>query len=490
MTLQDLNMLVQSLSKSERNIFVRIHSAHGQHTNYFKLFTFLTDHPYLEYQQLVRRLATMHPDVQIESTAQYLMKLVSDQLVLCRVNQDDWYRQYFGIMKAKLFSERSLEDRALRELGKVEKLADLHQNYNSLHQASRMELSILSARGFDLMDEQHLINKQMKLKSILQRSKQLHDHYSLFELLSYRFIRDNVTDKQDPAIQDLIINELSLSSRGNKDIFQMQKTHLMFQSFFFIRVGEYNSALKIFDKLIRLFEQHERLWNSPPYDYLSTLDGILDSLRSIGFVDEMEKYLLTLNQLVEVSYTNHFNQQARLTLLCYRFYSIIIRCDLNAAKSLLAEITLDSDIFNPGFFSEKAAELNFYIALTEFLTGNLKKARKILAHNNEYNAKKSPISRARRLLSIVINFAIGDSALIEYDIRSYKRYFSKNSMLLKTEKMIFNFMLSAPQRKSKIWKSRYVQRIEKQVEEIRTNKKEIELNKFYSFSEWVVSYLT
>lgn len=489
MTLKDLNILVQSLSKSERNLFIRSLGNDCQNKNYFKLFEFLIHHPYLEHRELVRSLALVHPEIQIESTAQYLMKLVSEELVLCRVSQDDWYKQYFGIMKAKMFSERSLEDRALSELAKVEKLSDLQQNYNSLHQASRMELSILSARSFERMDEQTLVNKQMKLKSILQHSKQLHDHYSLFELLNYRFSRDNVTDKQDKGLQDLILNELSLSSRGSKNIFEMQKTHLMFQSFFFIRVGEYNSALKVFDKLIDLFEQHKKLWNSPPYDYLSTLDGILDSLRSISFFGEMEKYLVTLKGLVDESYTDHFNQQARLTLLCYKFNSIIARKGFDAAKNLLSETVQENDVYNPNLSSEKATELNFYIALTELLSGNLKQARKRLGHTNEYGSKNLPISRARRLLSIIINFNIGDLLLIEYDIRSYKRYFTKNSNLLKTEKMMFNFIMSAPQQKSKIWKSKYHQRLERQVEEIRVNKEEIQLNKFYSFPDWIIAYL-
>lgn len=488
MTINDLNTLVQSLSKSERNLFLKSHA--NKHKNYIMLFEFLINHPHLDSHKLVNSFKLLHPEINIESAAQYLLKLISDELVLYRVSQDDWYKQYFGIMKAKLFSERSLEDRALIELAKVEKISDVQQNYNSLHQALRMELLILSSRNFERIDEQELVNKQMKLKSIIQYNKQLHEHYSLFELLNYRFSRTNVDQSQDKGVQDLILNELSLSSRGNKNIFEMQKTHLMFQSFFFIRIGEHHAALKVFDKLIELFERHRILWNNPPYDYLYTLDGILDSLRSISFFDEMEKYLVILEKLVDKSYTHHFNQKAKLTRLCYKFNSIIAKKEPATAKELLKEVLKEKDTYNMGSSCEKAAELNFHIALTELLSGNLKQARKSLGYTNEYGSKKLPIFRARLLLSIIINFSIGELSLIEYDIRSYKRYFTKNANLLKTEKLIFNFMMSAPHRKSKIWKSRYMHRIEKKLEEIRLDKQETQFNKFYSFPNWITSCLT
>lgn len=74
---------------------------------------------------------------------------------------------------------------------------------------------------------------------------------------------------------------------------------------------------------------------------------------------------------------------------------------LSAANALLEEVLQENELCSLALSSEKAAELNFYTALTAMLSGNLKQARKNLGHTNEYGSKRLPISRARRLLSII-----------------------------------------------------------------------------------------
>ncbi|WP_437919954.1 hypothetical protein [Sphingobacterium sp. LRF_L2] len=489
MIIDDLNVLVQSLSRSERKQIQKSCGEEPLKRSYFKLFQYLIDNPQKRSKELLQDLQIDLPSVQIDSAAQYLMKLISDHLVLCRINQDDWYKQYFGIMKAKLFAERSLENRALTELSKVERLADSQQNYNSLHQAFRMELAIHTAKNFEGLDEQLLVNKQMKIKTVLQHQKQLQDHLSLFELLSYRFSNKNIGNKKDKDLQDLVLNELSLSSRGSKHLFEIQKTHLMFQSFFFIRATEYNAALKIFYKLNVLFEQHPQLWNNPPYDYLSTLDGILDSLRSIRFFDEMNSFLEILEELCRKSYTEHFDQQAELTLLCYKFNRLVSGKAAEQTKLLFKEINSKTSLLQSTSTSIKTIELNFYMALADFLAGNYKDAKKRQRQINEAIFKDQSLLRASRLLSIIIMCDMEESTLLEYEIRSYKRYFSKIGGLLKTEKLIFKFILSEGKNKSKFWKSSYFRNIKASIEQITHEKKEMQINKYYMFTDWLHKHL-
>lgn len=96
----------------------------------------------------------------------------------------------------------------------------------------------------------------MKAKLTLQSLRQLHEHYSLYELLSYRLMKGAlaIDGKSDKKINDLILSELSLTTRGSQYEFEPQKLHLLFQSFFFIHTGEYCSSLRIFNELNKLFD--------------------------------------------------------------------------------------------------------------------------------------------------------------------------------------------------------------------------------------------
>src|SRR5690606_34883007 len=141
-----------------------------------------------------------------------------------------------------------------------------HENHSVAYQALRMELTALADLGFPNMDEQDLVDKQMKAKRTLQSLRQLQEHYSLYELLSHRLIKGvlSIDENSDKKVNDLILSELSLTTRGSQDEFEPQKLHLLFQSFFFIHTGEYRAALRIFNELNRLIESNESMWDYPP----------------------------------------------------------------------------------------------------------------------------------------------------------------------------------------------------------------------------------
>src|SRR5690606_33025920 len=149
--------------------------------------------------------------------------------------------------------------------------------------------------------------------------------YSLYELLSLRLIKGGRKDntEQNEQITDLVLSELALSTRGSQHQFEPRKLHLLFQSFFFIHTGDYRSALHIFNELTQLIEANESMWDYPPYDYLSALEGILDSLRSIGYYREMEGFVHKLSLLAERPYPEHFRNVATLTTAVYRLNMLL-----------------------------------------------------------------------------------------------------------------------------------------------------------------------
>src|SRR5690606_5449550 len=145
--------------------------------------------------------------------------------------------------------------------------------------------------GFNNLSEQELVDKQMKAKNTLQTLRKIHEHYSLFELLSFRLRYPISKGESSTKLNDLILSELSLITRGSQHQFESKKLHLLFQSFYFMHTNENRSALKIFKELNELIESNETLWDYPPYDYLSALDGILDNLRSIQQYKEMDYFI-------------------------------------------------------------------------------------------------------------------------------------------------------------------------------------------------------
>lgn len=84
-------------------------------------------------------------------------------------------------------------------------------------------------------------------------------------------------------MNDLMVNELYIAASSDSERnFELTRNHKLFQASYLMGVGDYGSALNSYKELNELFEENQQFWANPPIYYLSVLEGVLDSLRSIG----------------------------------------------------------------------------------------------------------------------------------------------------------------------------------------------------------------
>lgn len=434
-----------------------------------------------------------HPEKSLQNTAAYLYRVLTDVLVQIRIEQDAWYQQYHCLLKARLCFERSVPSRAFKELRKAAKLAASTQHHVVAYQAARMELTALADHGFPALNEQLLVDKQMRAKHTLQLLRQIHEHYSLYELLSLRLIKGGRKDntEQNEQITDLVLSELALSTRGSQHQFEPRKLHLLFQSFFFIHTGDYRSALHIFNELTQLIEANESMWDYPPYDYLSALEGILDSLRSIGYYREMEGFVHKLSLLAERPYPEHFRNVATLTTAVYRLNMLLGAGRYDEAEQLILEDHDHTRHTAAIDGHEKQLEHDYFVALTWFLQKRWAKAGKALNTLND-RARQHPrhaVYRAGRLLHILLSYERDDLTYMEYEIRSYKRAFRKQGKAFKIEKLVFNTLTSDPKRRGNAWKAMVRKKTATKLAILKADKREHQLLKYFDVGNWLMEKL-
>jgi hypothetical protein len=222
-------------------------------------------------------------------------------------------------------------------------------------------------------------------------------------------------------------------------------------------------------------------------DYLSALDGILDSLRTIGYYEEISFYLEKMKQLDNTSYPEYFRFMVKKSELIYRISQLTGRKDFRGAATFIE--TLDpSELSAYGQVDdEKQTELRFYMGLAYFGIKRFKMAQKhinkiILMRKPNY---KSVIYRATLLLNILIDYETNNHDYMEYEIRSYKRVFPPAINGLKIEKLVFKTIqshphLQSPQKSQILWK-----KIEPVMLVIEKDKFENQLHKYFDFLGWV-----
>ncbi len=449
--------LIRSLSRSEKRYFKLQTKKQGGKKEYLLLFQLIDSEKNPDIRQL-KQAFKKRSGGSWENTCIYLGSSLVNCLVQAKKEKDVFFDLLHQLQEIRILKERSLDEEAFRQAKKVGRIAARYQLHWVEYLCYRDELQHYSDNNFAGISDQGLITLQMKGKDILKSISHIHDHYSLYELLHYRLIHTGkiASEEGRKKLNDLMLSEMVLVANKSKT-FISQKLHLLFQSFFFTVIGDYHSALKSFYHLNALLEKNQAFLDNPPLDYLSALTGIVESLYMLGQAENRERdaamagsadaayYLDKIRNLDQPVYPEYFRFLVRKTVAA-REIQLLLRAGEPAQAKLLVE-SIPAPVFDnyPLADEEKQCELYFFCSLTFFQLRNYRAAH---LHLREImNQLRLPaqllISRAIRLLNIVIYYEKRELLHLEYEIRSYKRYFSP-SKTMKIERLVFRIVGAGP----------------------------------------------
>ena len=245
------------------------------------------------------------PNGSFEVSIQYLYEKLVETLLTLRKKKDVYYDLLNNLCKARMLYERSLFEECFEILSDTIKQAQFYENNEILTLALKLELEYLLRLNFPNMTEQELFHKHFIQNEALKKIRKITEQSSLHNLLKYRLshIGSIRTSKQKQDMNDLMVNELyiaaSSDSEGN---FELTRNHKLFQANYLMGAGDYRAALNSYRELNLLFEQNHQFWSNPPIYYLSVLEGVLGSLRTVGGYEEMPYFLEKLRKLINMSY--------------------------------------------------------------------------------------------------------------------------------------------------------------------------------------------
>lgn len=487
-----LILLVNSLTKAEKRYFRLYTSLQKGNKNYLDLFEILGSRSFKKAADLKQEFKTIHPTASFEITSKYLYSILMETLLHLKNSQQDetvMMNNYLSI--AKILFEKSLYSEGFNELKKLKKLAAKKENYLIHLSAIRLELHYRNQLNFQEMSENELIQNQMKVNTLIRSITSMHQHLSLYELLRHRHIyKGSVrTPGQKQELNDLVVSELSLMSKLSHNTFEINKIHLLFQSSYCLNVGDYRSGLNAFYELYKLFENNRHLWEESAMDYLSCLEGILDSLHTIQKHDEIDFYIDKVSELKTKSHL--FSLQKYRIIFIYKVLGLTGRGLYIEALGLISEFKdkLFKNIHILG--ANKQAELYFYIALVYFgnsdMSGAIKYLNKVLLDNYMYY--KLPEYKTFRLIRLLAHYELSNLDFVQYEISSFKRQMSNRDKTFLLEKLILRFIqkslfpLSSKERLA-LWN-----KLQPSFDKVKSDKFEIQILKMFDFKTWVESKL-
>lgn len=481
--------LVQSLSKSEKRQFKLLSKKQSGNKDYLDLFDLINKYDIAEDGALEERFRELHPNSSADGAADYLVKVLVNSLVQASIKEDSKAKLLYGLLKVNMFNRRNMPDEGFKELEKLRQTADSANEQLLGLIIYRQIANYYSENNFFDLSESTLVKEQTSARVNLKDYLNLHEHYSLYELLRYRLIHigKSLSEKDKNNLNDLVLNEIGIINSRSKNSLESNKVHLLFQSYFFTHIGDYRSALKAFYDLNRFFEKNIHLLRTPPIDYFSGLDGILDSLRTMEYYDEMEYYIQKLSALDSQQYPEYFCFLIKKSMLIYRLAMAIGKKDYPKGLDLIKNS--DPSVWKAfkAIDYDKQNELFLYFSLCFFHHRDYKKAgsflnKIILTGKVNYS---STLYKVARLLDIIIHYEQKNLEYLEYEIRSYKRAIKSKQKLLKTDMLIFKAIqlnpdFNKPLKNELLWKQ-----LKPMIASVEHDKYEGQLLKYFDFPGWV-----
>lgn len=410
--------------------------------NYNKLYYLIVNDKDVTTSSLRVNYLRLIKGASFDTSVNYLYELLLNIMLELRKEQDIYYELFDKISKARILYEKSLYKECFNLLDKIKASATEYENYYALLISSRLELEYLLALNYPDINEKDLHRKQFKVNETLRITQKLHQQSALYELLKHRMIYkgNSRSEKQKTALNDLVVSEMSIMASSNLESFEINKLHQLFQANYLISVGDYKSAYHSFFELNNLLETNKHMWSDPPFYYVLTLEGVLESLRSLYNYEGMTYFIEQLKNLKSSSL--NFNTNVVCLIFLYELFPILdsgdfLACEIHMKKydeSLLKKMNSLS--------LSRYAELSLNIALIYFGLKKFSKAQNILSKvifaSKDYSYL--PLYRTLRLVNLMVLYELKDFDFIKYESRSIKREILVAGKDYKIERRIINFV--------------------------------------------------
>ena len=439
-SIDTLFALVQSLTKSEKRYFRLCSDMQKGEKSYLQLFDFLEKQPTLD-RTLAEDLRKLFPGTSIEPARKHLYRALMKSLRQYDADKEVEVRLMNALHDSRILYQKGLVKASLEQLDKIKAQALRLEKHMLYILAARQELQYLAHLQFIEVNEDQLIEKQNKIKELLEQELRLSQYASLYEVLLLRYWKQGVVRSQQEVteLNDLLLEEYQILNRPGEMSFKLQQLHLHFQSTYFQMLGNVKSSLGVFYDLDDLFQRHELLWKDAPLYYVYVLDGILSDLRWMEQYHDMDFFL---NRLQEISASESLDALVRCKVLEHQLKRCVDQRQFEEAGALLTEHTLALKRDIPQIPFQMRSHLQYTIARVWLCLGEYSKALRLI--NSELNLPSTLTDQSSRtiflLLNLQVNALMDNTDYLLYAMRSMERKLKSERKLFGVEQLLLTIL--------------------------------------------------
>lgn len=466
--------LIKSLNKVEKRHF-KLYTSRNQGSEsakFIRLFDVLDSIKEYNEEIILKKVKTIKRSQLANLKAHlYGQLLVALRLLHSPRNLDIQIREQIDF--AKLLYNRGLVLQSLKILERAKSLARDNSHFILTLEILQFEKSIesrhitrsIKGRADMLAEETNYSLKQISEVSRLS-------NLSLLMYGLYLEIGHIKSEKDSKDVEKFFRDQLAGINERQVSFFGKAYLHQAYCWYYYIQL-DFSRYYRHAEKWVRLFDQHPEAKKDDPSLYLKAIHNLLNALFITGHHERMSEELHALEKFY--SETEKHNENLHIQAFVYLYTALINKYFLEGRfkEGLKIVPEIESRLKQYQQYIDTHRVMVFYYKIASLYFGAGDNEMTIAYLNKVINLKvghlRSDIQCFARLLHLIAHYEIGNTAILEYLIKSVYRFLSKMEYLDAVQNEILKFLRRSLSSRQQDIKKNFVE-LKERLEKVSHNK--------------------
>ncbi|MEO6882473.1 MAG: hypothetical protein ABI199_00460 [Bacteroidia bacterium] len=489
----ELFQLIKSMSKSEKRFFKLMSSLQTGAKNYVRLFDAIElQETYNEAairKELKRETFIKH----LPSEKNHLHKLIMKSLRAYHANISMSAQLKEQINDIEVLFDKALYKQCRKALEKVKKQAYFYEKFYLILEIINLEKKLIDMEAhFGMMDIDlnDLLEKENK---VIEQSGNFGKYQIIFSKLNY-WVRQKMVmrNSKEQSFTEYLLNEPLMQDESRALSISAKIVFHHIKGMYYMASGSgLDKTLVHFTALLKLMDTYPQMAKEMSKRYLSAINNIVfchlaenKYEKCFNNIDKMRS-LLTLPEFASIDlqlkiFTSSYNAE----LLIYNDLG-----EFDKAVKLVNPIAAGLKKYEGKINTEEVVIFYYNISAVYFGNGDFHKA--LLWNNKILNEREKELRQDlygfSRLLNLIIHYELGNTQLIEYEIRSVIRLYSSKDKTHKFEHLVLEYIRKLIKVKRGASTETIFLDFKKEMEILIEDKFERVALEFFDFISWIES---
>ncbi|HWA05882.1 MAG TPA: hypothetical protein VG961_04985 [Ignavibacteria bacterium] len=497
-TSDDLFQLIKSMSKSEKGYFKKFASKHtiGEKNTYVRLFDAIDALSEYDEAQIKMKFKGEKFAEKLYSTKNYLFNLILKALSSYHAEKFAVSKLNMMMIELNVLFEKGLYKQFRTLLNKAISMA--RENDKPFYLALLYNKALTSLAtdyyaNFDEMDYASLIKDTLENLKNLSINEQYHIIYN--DMFMFTKETGNIRNERDLERLNSIVNNQLMQDVSFAKTFDSKFKFYTVLGHYYRIIDDRPQWLKYRKELVLLMESDKKYIRENPRSYVLALNNYLHACVITGKNSEFEIYMKKLKL-----FSKQFENKKEFLDIQSRIFLLTSDLELNYAirslktdnlRSITGSIETGFEKYKKSISENRKLSIYNRMAYAYFLMKDFDKC--IFYLNRILNVSNPKIDPEQnifaRIRSLIVHFEAGNYDLLEYTVKSTRRFLERTNRIFKFEKLILDFITRAMNYSSDDQRYGLYEELKYSIEKISNDKFEKNILEQFDFVSWIESKL-